>query len=86
MGLPYVLREVIPIMELLKDIKKTGFLIESTMPKVTCKFFEGKSGALDMVKVSIHIDMTKHLNVKTHHFRDYVTHCEVTIVIMGTLD
>ena len=39
-----------------------------------------------MAKVSIHIDMTKQFNVKTHHFRDYVTHGEVTIVIMGTLD
>ena len=26
MGLPYLLREVIPIMQLLKDIRKTDFL------------------------------------------------------------
>ena len=72
-GLSYVLRDLIPIMQMLKDIKDTGFTITSTTPKVTCEVFEDNSGAVDMEKVHKHISKTKHHNVKLHHFRDYVT-------------
>ena len=34
-GMSYTLREAISIMKLLKDLKRSGFPIESTSPKVT---------------------------------------------------
>ena len=39
MGLSYALRGVITIMQLLKELKRTVFPIESTTLKVTCKVF-----------------------------------------------
>ena len=35
-------------------------------------FFEDNSGALEMVKIRKYRPRTKHLNVRLHHFRDYV--------------
>ena len=81
----YVLRNVIPIMKLLKELNRAGFNIESTMPKVTCKVFVDNSGMLDMVTVHKHRATTEHLNMKLQHFRDYVTHGEVTIISIATL-
>ena len=80
-----MLRNVIPIMRLLKELNRAGFNIESTMPKVTCKVFGENSGMLDMVTVHNHRATTKHLNMKLQHFRDYVTHGEVNITPIGTL-
>jgi hypothetical protein len=78
-GLSYALRDAIPIMELLKEMKKRKFPIRSTIPNVHCKVFEDNSGALEMAKVHKSRPRTKHLNVKLHHFRDYVTRKEISI-------
>ena len=73
-------------MQLLKDLKRSGFTIESATTKVTCRVFEYNSGSLYMAKVHKHRARTKHLNIKLHHFRDYVTRGEVTILTTTTLD
>jgi hypothetical protein len=43
--------EVIPIMELAKEMKHNGFDIGATQPKVHCKVFEDNSGALEIAMV-----------------------------------
>jgi hypothetical protein len=78
-GLSYALRDAIPIMELLKELKKKKFPVRSTIPNVHCKVFEDNSGALEMATVHKSRPRTKHLNVKLHHFRDYVTRKEISI-------
>ena len=78
-GLSYVLREAIPIMQIIQEMKDIGFPIGSTTPKIHCKVFEDNSGALEMAKVHKHRARTKHLNVKLHHFRDYVTQGLISI-------
>ena len=79
-GLSYALRDAIPIMELLKEMKQNGFKVGSATSKVHCKVFEDNSGALEMAKIHKHRPRTKHLNVKLHHFRSHVdTTKEVTI-------
>jgi hypothetical protein len=78
-GLSYALRDAIPIMELLKEMKRKKFPIRSTIPNVHCKVFEDNSGALEMANVHKTRPRTKHLNVKLHHFRDYVTRKEISI-------
>ena len=50
-GLSYALREVIPLMQMLQEIKELGFSVGSTTPRVHCKVFEDNSGALEMAKV-----------------------------------
>jgi hypothetical protein len=78
-GISYAMREVIPIMELLKEMKRENFPIFKTKPKLHCKVFEDNSGALEMAKTHKYRPRTKHLNVKLHHFRDYVTRGEISI-------
>ena len=83
-GLLYALREVIPIMELLREMKRHGFGIKSTKPNVHCKVFEDNSGALEIAMNHKYRPRTKHLNVKLHHFRDYVTRGEITVTKVDT--
>ena len=85
-GLSYALREVIPVMKLLQEMKRLKFPILNTVPRVHCKVFEDNSGALEMAKTHKYRPRTKHLNVKLHHFRDYVTRGEITIHKIDTKD
>ena len=85
-GLSHALRDAIPLMQILSEMKRVGFPIGSTRPKVMCKVFEDNSGALEMAVNHKYRPRTKHLNVKLHHFRDYVTRKEITIEKINTLD
>jgi hypothetical protein len=85
-GLSYALREVIPIKELLTEMKNHHFPMGKTTPKVKCAVFEDNSGALEMATTHKYRPRTKHLNVKLHHFRDYVARGEITIHKIDTLD
>ena len=85
-GLSYALREVIPIIELMKELKKRKYKVTSVIPKVHCKVFEDNSGALEMANVHKYRPRTKHLNVKLHHFRDYVSRGEISIHKIDTTD
>jgi hypothetical protein len=83
-GVSYALRDAIPIMELLKKLKKKKFPVWLTIPNVHCKVFEDNSGALEMATVHKSRPRTKHLNVMLHYFRDYVTQKEISIYPIGT--
>ena len=83
-GLSSGLREVIPIMRTLKEMKVNGFPIVNVNSDVHCRVFEDNSGALEMAKVHKYRPRTKHINVKFHHFRDYVERGEVTLHPIGT--
>jgi hypothetical protein len=85
-GLSYALREAIPIMHLLKEMKTMGFPITGANAKMHCKVFEDNSGALEIAKIHKYRPRTKHLNVKLHHFRDYVTRGEISINPINTKD
>ncbi len=57
-----------------------------TPPKLHCKLFEDSSGALEIAKVPKMRPRTKHLNVKYHHFRSFVTDGLVSIHHVSTED
>ena len=78
-GLAYALREAIPIMRLLREFKQRGFTSEEPITNIHCKVYEDNSGALEMAKEYKYRPRTKFLNVKLHHFRDYVERGEMTI-------
>jgi len=78
-GMSYALREAIPIMELLKEMKQNNFPIHSVKPRIHCEVFEDNSGALEIATNHKFRPRTKHLNVKLHHFRDYVSRGEISI-------
>ena len=86
MGLSYALREAIPIMGLLKEMQKHNFPIGKTNAAIHCKVFEDNSGALEMAKTHKYRPRTKHLNVKYHHFRDYITRGSISVHKIDTSD
>ena len=69
-GLSFALRDAIPLMELLKEMKRKGYPISSATARVHCQVFEDISGALEMAKTHKFRPRTKHLNIRLHHFRD----------------
>ena len=75
----YALRDAIPIMELLKEMNKSGFHVGGHKAKIRCKVFEDNSGAIEIARVKKYRPRTKHLNMKLHHFRSYVERKEVII-------
>ena len=58
----------------------------ATLAKVHCQVFEDNSGALEMAKTHKYRPRTKHLNIKLHHFRDYVERKEISIHAISTAD
>jgi hypothetical protein len=78
-ALSTALREVISLMELLREAQGHGIPNVVTTPKIHCKVFEDNSGALTMAKVPKMRPRTKHLNVKYHHFRDHVTRGDISL-------
>ena len=83
-GLSYALRQAIPVMLILKEMKAFGFAIDNHQARVHCKVFEDNSGALEMARVHKMRPRTKHINVKMHHFRSYVTSGDITIHPIST--
>jgi hypothetical protein len=51
---------------------------------VHIRVFEDNSGALEMAEVHKYRAQTKHMNVKLHHFQDYVEQQEIIIHPLGT--
>ncbi len=66
------LLDVIPIMELIKEIKGHHIPVICTKPYVYCKVFEDNSGALELTRLPKICPCTKHINVCYHHFREHV--------------
>jgi len=85
-GLSHALRETIPIMEMLKEMRLLKFPVRSSTPRIHCQVFEDNSGALEMAKIHKYRPRTKHICTKLHHFRDYVTRGEISIHPIDTHD
>jgi hypothetical protein len=85
-GLSDAIRQVIIIMELMKELKQLGVPIPTTHPTLHAKVFEDNAAALEIAKVPKMRPRTKTLNVKYHHFRDYVERGEISLHAIGTDD
>ena len=73
-------------MQLLEEMQQFGFQVSSKIAEVKCEVFEDNSGALEMAKVHKYRPRTKHLNVKLHHFRDYVEQGKIIIKSIKSID
>ena len=73
-GLSYALREAIPLMTLLKELKEYGFPVDKTKASVQCKVFEDNSGVNEIATNHKWRPRTKHLNCRPHHFWSYIPH------------
>jgi hypothetical protein len=78
-GLPYALRDTIPIMNLLTEMIGMGLPITTSKAEVHCRVFENNSGAVEMTKRAKYRQRTKHLNNRLHHFRSYVDSGQISI-------
>jgi hypothetical protein len=85
-GASYALREAIPIMNLMKEMQARQVLIPSWQATVHCRLHEDNSGAMEILKKAKYQPRTKHLLVKLHHFRDYVTKGNISIHSISTHD
>ena len=72
--LSYALREAIPLMSLLNELKECGFPVDQTKVTAQCKVFEDNSGAIEIATNHKWHPWTKHLNCRLHHFWSYVPH------------
>ena len=75
------LREVIPIMELLKELKSI-FPINVPTPEVHCKTWvtwEDNNGCLALAQKQKFSPRTKHIAIKYHHFRQHVENGSISI-------
>ena len=73
------LREVIPLMGMIRELKERGFNCTAVNPQVHCKVFEDNSGALEIATVHKFRPRTKHINVQYHHFREHIDNGDITI-------
>ena len=80
------LRDVLPIMNLVKEMKDHGFPVLCTEPYVYCKVFEDNSGALELARLPKLRPRTKHINIVYHHFREAVRNGDIKIFQVDTGD
>ena len=70
-GLSYAIREIIPIVNLLREIKIYHNL-PNVNPKLYLKVYEDNAGAIEMANNHKYRPRTKHLNIRLHHFRKHI--------------
>jgi hypothetical protein len=80
------LREAIPVMELLMEMKEMKVPISDCKAKIHCKLYKDNSGALEILQHKRYRPRTKHLLVKLHHFWDSVTRGEILVHLIRTHD
>ncbi len=80
------LRDVIPVMNLIQEMREKGFQVICTLPSIYCKVFEDNSGALELARLPKLRPRTKHINVCYHHFREHVHKGLIKIFPISTKD
>ena len=73
------LREVIPLMGIIKEACKNGLQVQDLPPKVHCTVFEDNSGTLELARLPKMRPRTKHINQSFHHFHEHVEHKEIIV-------
>ncbi|KAL7475579.1 hypothetical protein ACHAW6_001489 [Cyclotella cf. meneghiniana] len=66
------LRDIILVMEIIKEMRECRFDKVNTQPYMYCKVIDKNSGALELAKLSKLCPPTKHINKCYHHFREHV--------------
>ncbi len=80
------LRDVIPVMNLIAEMKKQDFQVICTQPYIYCKVFEDNSGTLQLAQLPKFCPRTKHINVCYHHFHEHICKGLITIFPINTKD
>jgi hypothetical protein len=78
--------DLIPVMNLLEEMREQDFQVICTKPHVYCKVFKDNSGALELARLPKLHPRTKHINVCYHHFREHVRKGLINIFPIDTKD
>jgi hypothetical protein len=78
------LRNTIPLIRLVEEIRDKLQLPMQTVPEVLCKVFEDNSGAVELARVPKMRPRTKHINSKYHHFRQHVFEKKIHVEQVST--
>jgi len=78
--------DIIPVMNLLQEMREREFQVICNEPYVYCKVFEDNSGALELARLPKLRPRTKHINVCYHHFREHVRKGLIKIFPIDTKD
>ncbi len=78
--------DVIPVMNLLQEMRERGFQAACTKSHVYCKVFEDNSGALEFARLPKLRLRTKHINFCYHHFCEHVSKGLIKIFPIDTKD
>ena len=78
------LRDVLPTMALVSEMKERKFHVICTEPYVYCKSFEDNSGALELARLPKLRPQSKHININYHHFCERVCKGLVKIFPIST--
>lgn len=81
MGILYIalwitFHALVPIMQLIEEIKHGGFQVLCTLPH---KAFDEKSSALELATVAKQRSCTKHITGCYHHFKEQLHHRRIKI-------
>ena len=71
MALSHSLRDIIPLLGLIKELKEVISREENT-PKVYYSVFENNKGCIDMVKAPKMRPRTKYIVLNYHHFQSHI--------------
>ncbi len=66
------LHDIIPVMNLLQEMREQNFKIVCIEPYVYCKVFKDNAGALELARLPKLCPRTKHINVCYHHFCEHM--------------
>jgi hypothetical protein len=80
------LRDIIPIMNLLQEMREQNFKVICIKPYVYCKVFKDNAGALELARLPKLCPRTKHINVCYHHFCKHVQKELIKIFPIDTKD
>jgi len=78
-ALSQALRDAIPMMALLQEASNLGVPITTATPTFRCTVFEDNSGCVELANVPKMRPRTRHINLKYHHFREFVANKIIAI-------
>ena len=79
------LRDIIPLLNLLKELQVI-FPFITKQPVISCTLFKDNAGALQLATTHKTCPHTKHLSLKSHHFRSHVSSGLILILPINTFE
>ena len=83
-ALSTALRDVIHMINLLKELQSMNFPVHHNTPQIQCRTFEDNMSCVKIANNHRTRPRTKHLSIRLHHFRSHVVNKVITIEHIST--